>query len=43
MIDVGAGLADDIKEFSHKAKMVSDSFKQNVNVSGCMDLILGQY
>ena len=41
MVDVGSRLADDIKEFSHKMEVVSDSIEKRVNISGSLNLALG--
>ena len=40
MVNVGPRLRDDIKEFSHKMEVVSDSIEKRVNISGSLDLAL---
>ena len=41
MVDVGSRLADDIKEFSHKMEVVSDSIEKGVNINRSLNLALG--
>ena len=41
MVDVRSRLGDDIKEFSHKMEVVSDSIEKRVNISGFLNLALG--
>ena len=41
MVDVGSRLTDDIKEFSHKMEVVSDSVEKGVNINGCLNLVFG--
>ena len=41
VVDVGSRLTDDIKEFSHKMEVVSDSVEKGVNINGCLNLVFG--
>ena len=38
MVDVGCGLADDLKEFSHKAKAIFDGVLERTKVIGYLNL-----
>jgi hypothetical protein len=43
VVDVGCRLADDLKEFSHKAEAVSSGVKQSFDISRSLDLTLGEH
>ena len=43
MVNVRCRLADDLKEFSHKAEVVCDDVEKRVDINGGLDLISGKY